>query len=140
MKNLEALCQQIATEAHTGQKRNDGKDYITHPAAVAAALSGGQEKCIAWLHDVLEDTEMTEDDLHKWGVPQSITRHVLHMTRIKDQEYKKDYIQGVISKCSTCTTIKIADVTHNLSTLEGMPNHVSLRERYEWTLEFLSHF
>ena len=59
---------EIATEAHEGQKRSDGKPYITHPARVAAAVKD-RLKPIAWLHDVVEDTRVTLDDLKKWDFP-----------------------------------------------------------------------
>ena len=59
--DLVVLAEKIATEAHKGQFRADGKTpFIEHPKAVAAFFSDDewQLKVIAWLHDVIEDTKV----------------------------------------------------------------------------------
>lgn len=51
---------EIATKYHKGQKDLAGIDYIEHPKKVASFLNSDEEKAVAYLHDVLEDTLLTE--------------------------------------------------------------------------------
>lgn len=63
----------LATEAHAGVFRADGQPYITHPAAVvrwlAARGASPEVLATAWLHDTVEDTHLTLDDLLWFGFP-----------------------------------------------------------------------
>lgn len=54
---------EIAIKAHKGQRDLAGVDYIEHPKAVANLVNSDEEKAVAYLHDVLEDTYITEKDL-----------------------------------------------------------------------------
>ena len=56
------LAFQIAKKAHSKQVDKAGKDYILHPMKVASYMDTDTEKAVAYLHDVLEDTNVTEDD------------------------------------------------------------------------------
>jgi len=55
----------IASEAHKNQKDKVGKPYITHVMRVMERCKSDDEKIVAVLHDVVEDTEITLDDLRK---------------------------------------------------------------------------
>ena len=55
--------EEIATAAHEGQFDRCGVEYINHPRTVASYLNDPKEKIIAWLHDTIEDTDVTEEDL-----------------------------------------------------------------------------
>ena len=57
------LAFQIAKKAHSKQVDKAGKDYILHPMKVASYMDTDTEKAVAYLHDVLEDTNVTEDEL-----------------------------------------------------------------------------
>ena len=64
------LAESVATEAHRGQKRKnpklefwDREDYINHPRRVSENVETDLEKAVAWLHDVIEDTTVTLDQL-----------------------------------------------------------------------------
>lgn len=57
------LALRIATQAHKGQKDKGGNDYILHPIAVAEKVKHPYCKIVALLHDVIEDTEETEECL-----------------------------------------------------------------------------
>ena len=65
--NLVRRAYLYAEQAHDGQKRRSGDPYITHPLAVAVILSGihmdHQSLMAAMLHDVIEDTRLTREDL-----------------------------------------------------------------------------
>lgn len=86
---LVALACQIATLAHDGQVDKAGHPYLSHPARVAArvAESGGDERAVAvaWLHDVLEDTGTTADDLLDRGVPADVVAAVVALTHGPDE-------------------------------------------------------
>ena len=59
---FQELAFQIAKKAHSKQVDKAGKDYILHPMKVASYMDTDTEKAVAYLHDVLEDTNVTEDD------------------------------------------------------------------------------
>lgn len=69
-------------------------------------------KCIALLHDVLEDSELTADDLLEKGVPKCIVYKVQTLTKAPEEKYM-DYIKRV-KKDPVCALVKIADIEHNL--------------------------
>jgi (p)ppGpp synthase/HD superfamily hydrolase len=110
-------CDEIA-ETHKGQFRRDGvTPYITHPRAVAAMFTEHEQlqKCIALLHDVLEDTDMTDAQLLELGVPKQVVDGVLVLTRQKDEPYF-DYIDRIVASDLTgeYCHLKMSDITHNL--------------------------
>ena len=100
------LAFQIAKKAHSKQVDKAGKDYILHPMKVASYMDTDTEKAVAYLHDVLEDTNVTEDELRNMfpneivdGVSTSkfakmikvaVLLHNLDITRIKEPT-KQDY-------------------------------------------------
>ncbi|MEG0323823.1 MAG: hypothetical protein RR619_07485, partial [Raoultibacter sp.] len=59
----------IATKAHEGQIDRGGRPYIEHPKTVAAFCSSPLEKVVALLHDVIEDTGVSQQDLKDAGIP-----------------------------------------------------------------------
>lgn len=125
-------CYEIAKKAHEGQKRwGSGLPYITHPEVVASKFIDEKLKCIAILHDVLEDSEIPAQDLLKEGVDVNIIVVVEILTRKKDESYK-DYILRVMEDVDA-TKIKIEDIKHNLLDLK----QGSLRDKYELALILL---
>jgi len=125
------LAKSIAIKAHKGQKRKDGKDYITHVEAVANKVCDIQ-KSIAWLHDVIEDTNLTKEDLISKGINESTAECVQALTRVKGTTYF-DYINQII--CSSYMRwifqVKLADLEHNMSDL----NEGSLKDKYRFAQE-----
>ncbi len=63
VEELLILAEQVATEAHKNQVDLGNVPYIEHPRTVASFCSSKKAKIIAWLHDVIEDTTVTEADL-----------------------------------------------------------------------------
>lgn len=118
MSELETAIQ-IASEAHAGQFRYDGKTpYITHPQAVAALLPDVDDKIVAWLHDVLEDNpKWTHRRLRDRGISLLNIFDVQMLTHHKDEgEEYFDYIMCLVKHGSKrARRVKIADLTHNLS-------------------------
>ena len=124
---LISKAQVTATVNHAGQKRNDGQDYIIHPEAVAADQETPIGKAVGWLHDTLEDTNITEEDLRK-EFPVEVVDLVVLLTHKKDESYF-DYIMRIRdSNNMLAISIKLSDLKHNLSTL----NKGSLRDKYEF--------
>lgn len=108
---FQELALQIAQKAHAGQVDKAGKDYILHPMTVASYMDTDTEKAIAYLHDVLEDTDVTVDELRNM-FQNEIVDTVITLTHRKDESYF-EYIQR-ISKSKLAKKIKVADLLHNL--------------------------
>jgi len=114
--------EEIARKAHANQKRKGGDPFIVHPEAVANKVQGWLRKAVAWLHDVVEDTPLTLNDLFLMGIPEVVLIHVMHMTREDPvrgprQLYIEEYIEEIVAPCPVCNPIKDADICHNISTL-----------------------
>ena len=108
---FQELALQTAKEAHAGQVDKAGKDYILHPMTVASYMDTDVEKTIAYLHDVLEDTSVTVDELRN-HFSNEIVDNVITLTHRKDESYF-EYIQR-ISKSKLAKKVKVADLLHNL--------------------------
>ena len=125
MKKALKIAKQIARECHKGQKRFDGKDYITHPEAVAKLVGEDVElKTIAWLHDVVEDTKIHFYSLIEKGIPTELVCVIDILTRREEEDYF-NYILRIVED-DKAVKVKIADLKHNLSNLKKG----SLRDKY----------
>lgn len=124
----------VATEAHEGQKRWGGEPYISHPLAVAESFGpvAGPAKVAAVLHDVLEDTAVTEEEL-RTEFPDFIVDNLLLLTH-KDDESYADYIMRIRTS-GLARLVKAADIQHNLSDLGE--KHKQRRDKYELALKLL---
>ena len=123
----------IATRAHSEQKRSDGKPYITHPRAVASLVAheGRGYECVAWLHDVVEDTDFTISGIIEEGFDQDIVDAIIALTKVEGEPYSSYLLRAC---CDTiATSVKIADLTHNLS---DHPRNTR-RDKYEASKMFL---
>lgn len=105
---------EFATLAHQGQFRRDGvTPYIVHPKAVAARVQGDEiAEAIAWLHDVLEDTRFTIDDMERAQIPAEVIRRVVLLTKQSGVEYE-NYLSA-IKKDPVAKKVKLADMLCNL--------------------------
>lgn len=84
--NLTTEAEALARAAHEGQVDKAGQPYATHPERVAARVAGDDELvAIAWLHDVVEDTGITLDELRGKGFPESVVTAVDALTKRADQ-------------------------------------------------------
>lgn len=107
---------EIAYSAHEGQFRFDGvTEYIVHPLRVRDRLKKESEEvqAAALLHDVVEDTKVTADDLRAKGVDEVVIEAVIALTHPMD-ESNEDYWARVKAN-EIATKVKIADVIDNLS-------------------------
>ncbi|MEO1496447.1 MAG: HD domain-containing protein [Planctomycetota bacterium] len=124
----------IATAAHAGQFRRDGvTPYIEHPAAVASRASQTPEsQAAAWLHDVLEDTPVTRDDLLSRGVPEGVVVAVEALTKRRDLSYDENLDR--VAANDLARGVKIADM---LSNLADTPTQRQIRKYAQGLLRLL---
>lgn len=114
------LCKKIAYEAHEGQFRRDGvTPYIEHPKRVveilgASEMSNDTMICVAWLHDVIEDCNMTKERLRELGVSNIALRILSFLTKKEGVGYES-YIKKIYSGSYWARRIKIADIVSNLT-------------------------
>jgi (p)ppGpp synthase/HD superfamily hydrolase len=102
---------QIAARAHEGQKDKDGQPYILHPLRVMNAVEGEAEKVVAILHDVIEDTSVTVEDLRREGFDEAVLAALDCVTQRKGEPYA-DYV--VRSKSDQIAwRVKLADLEDN---------------------------
>jgi len=128
---------ELATSAHKGQTRWSGAPYIMHPLAVSGIVSKqfpGDEaaRIAAVLHDVVEDTEISLDDLRAAGFSEDIVMAVDAVTKREGEKYCAFVFRA--ARHSVGRRVKIADIQHNLSDLSK--DH-GLRKKYEPALESL---
>ena len=105
-----ALARRIATDAHRGQTDKNGVDYIQHPRGVAARLDQLDQQAVAWLHDVVEDTTVTADDLRAAGVDEAIIEAVLLLSR--NHGDAGDYYDRIAAS-PLVRSVKLADIADN---------------------------
>lgn len=129
----------IAIEFHKGQTDKAGAPYISHPIMVASMVSDEKEKVIALLHDVLEDTDCTIEDLYNLGITEEQAEALLLLTHDPEIEYF-DYIKK-ISTNALAKTVKLADLKHNmdLKRLSNVtPKDIKRLEKYKKAYIILS--
>lgn len=102
---------QIAYEAHKGQVDKAGKPYTEHLEFVASKVDSPEEKCVAYLHDVMEDTEYPPEKL-KADFSDEIYNALCAMTHKPCEDYF-EYIARV-AKNPLARAVKKADLTHNM--------------------------
>ena len=108
-------CLRIAVDALEGKRDRDGNALILHSLIVGSMGQTEAEKCLGFLHDVVEDTEWTFDDLIREGVPKEVVEAAMLCTHSKDEDYDV-YIQRIIdSKNPTVIHVKLNDLRHNLA-------------------------
>jgi hypothetical protein len=145
---------EIAKNAHEGQVDKAGKPYFEHVHTVSELaseiiLSWNEEfddflvqaKIVSYLHDVVEDTSLTIDDLRKLQLPTDCILAIETLTKTKGQDYG-DYLSKV-KQCKLATIVKIADLTHNsdLSRLDVVTQaDLAQHDKYIKAIEFLTDF
>ncbi|SIO19999.1 bifunctional GTP diphosphokinase/guanosine-3',5'-bis pyrophosphate 3'-pyrophosphohydrolase [Salinivibrio sp. ES.052] len=131
---LEALRQAylVARDAHDGQTRSTGEPYIIHPIAVARILAEMRLDCetlmAALLHDVIEDTEVTKDDLQqRFGdVVAELVDGVSKLDKLKFRDRKEAQAENfrkmvmAMAHDIRVILIKLSDRTHNMRTLGAL--------------------
>jgi len=128
-----------AQAMHAGQQRKSGEDYITHPVAVAAELAslglGTETLVAALLHDTVEDTPATLDDIRQ-GFGEEVAHLVDGVTKLdriqvdsKQQQQAETLRKMVMAMAQDIRVlvIKLADRLHNMETIQFMPREKQKR-------------
>ena len=113
---------EIAKRAHLGQVDKAGEDYIKHPQKVASFVKSDEEKAVAYLHDVIEDTEAVDI-----------------ITKKKGEDYQS-YLNSV-KKNKLARAVKLADLRHNsdLTRLTKVTEKdIERKENYQKAIDFLN--
>ncbi|MCC6400722.1 MAG: bifunctional (p)ppGpp synthetase/guanosine-3',5'-bis(diphosphate) 3'-pyrophosphohydrolase [Flavobacteriales bacterium] len=129
----------IALEAHKDQRRKSGEPYIYHPLAVARICSeeiglGTTSVVCALLHDTVEDTDLTLEDVRDLFGP-TVAAIIDGLTKISGLQFGTDSIQAenfrkvllTLAQDVRVILIKLADRLHNMRTLEGMVRDKQLK-------------
>jgi adenylyl-sulfate kinase len=128
----------MAVNAHLTQKRWGGEPYITHPTAVADMCETEDQKIVALLHDTIEDTTLTDEDISKQFEPH-IVDAVDAMTKREGGSYK-DYILSLKNN-ELARYVKIRDIKHNMQDLDSKKKIDRVRiARYELALFILGEY
>nr|WP_042194306.1 HD domain-containing protein [Kibdelosporangium sp. MJ126-NF4]CEL21235.1 Guanosine-3',5'-bis(Diphosphate) 3'-pyrophosphohydrolase [Kibdelosporangium sp. MJ126-NF4]CTQ96198.1 Guanosine-3',5'-bis(Diphosphate) 3'-pyrophosphohydrolase (EC 3.1.7.2) [Kibdelosporangium sp. MJ126-NF4] len=129
----------IARDAHAGQVDKSGKPYIDHPLRVLARVKGAHAQMAAVLHDVIEDTPVTADDLRAQGCPENVVTAVVALSKVKD-EAMPDHLRRVAAD-PIAVQVKRADIADNtdpvrLAALDTETQN-RLREKYAEAIRLL---
>ncbi len=113
-KDLIYKALEITTSLFYGDTDKGGMPYMLHIIYVYKNVNTINEKVIALLHDVIEDKDVTSEDLIEIGFPKEIVKDVLILTRDKRIDYNK-YIDNIIVNGSReALVVKLADIENNM--------------------------
>lgn len=111
MREKIKLAYAISLVAHKGQVDKSGKDYINHPLTVASFCENDEEKIVALLHDVVEDTNITLDDLKLFFEDNII--EALNLLTHKSNEDYFEYLKKIKTN-PLAKAVKLNDLKHNM--------------------------
>jgi (p)ppGpp synthase/HD superfamily hydrolase len=103
----------LAAHAHEGQRDKAGKPYILHPLRLMLKMRTEREMMAAVLHDIVEDTPVTLDDLRRQGYPEEVVQAVDCLTRREGETYEEFIAR--IKPNALARGVKIADLEDNLA-------------------------
>lgn len=132
-----------AAMMHAGQKDKGGSPYILHVIRVMERVDTLEEQVVALLHDLLEDTETSEEDLLDVGFDPQIVHIVRLLTRDIQEDYM-EYISG-LSVSETAIRVKLSDLRDNQDktrlkrelTPEDLERLIKYRQAEEYLKEIL---
>ena len=108
----------LAVEAHHGQRDKYGQPYILHPLRVMLRLQTETERIVGVLHDLLEDTPHTAEELRKMGCSEEILQALDGVTRRADESYEEFVLRSKSNPIAR--RVKLADLEDNMD-LRRMP-------------------
>ena len=128
----------VAYNAHHGQTDPSGVPYIFHPLYLAQQMTDEISTAAALLHDVVEDTPISLDDLRREGFPESVIQVVDLLTHREDVSYL-DYVRALKDN-PAAKAIKLADLAHNCNVTrlnEVTAEDIKYLARYRAAFEIL---
>lgn len=131
----------LCFEAHKEQMDKSGVPYVLHPFHLAEQMEDENSTCVALLHDVVEDTDYTFEDIEALGFPLEVIEALRLLTHDEEVPYM-DYISNIKSN-PIAKAVKLADLTHNsdLSRFAGQDiteRDMKRREKYQEAIKLLS--
>lgn len=129
----------LALDAHTGQTDKAGKPYILHPLRVMQQLKTETEQIVGVLHDVVEDSEYTFEDLENCDFPNKAIAAIKLVTKQPSVDYQA-YLASIKSN-PIARNVKLADLRDNmnLQRLQTITEKDLQRQaKYKKAVEFLS--
>ncbi|MCR4642994.1 MAG: diguanylate cyclase [Lachnospiraceae bacterium] len=128
----------LMSEKHKDQTDKSGLPYVFHPWHVAESMDDELSTCVALLHDVLEDTDTTLDEIREQGFPEEVCEALSLLTHEEGVDYM-DYVRK-LSENPIARKVKLSDLKHNsdLSRLDEIREKDKLRlEKYKNCIAFL---
>jgi hypothetical protein len=116
----------LAAQHHAGQKDKGGNPYILHPLRIMLRASTEEERITALLHDIVEDTPLTLDDIKREGFDDKIVEAIDCLTRRQGETY--DCFINRIKGNDLARRVKILDLEDNCD-LSRIPNPTDVDKR-----------
>lgn len=142
LKNMNQIEKAIylAVSAHAGQVDKAGVPYILHPLTVAYNQPTEEGFIVGMLHDIVEDTPITIENLKELGFSKEVVETVELLTHKEGENYL-DYVRRIKEKSQLATQVKLADLAHN-SDLSRLPSATDkdiarVKEKYEPAMAIL---
>ncbi len=129
----------LCFEAHKDQLDKSGMPYVFHPFHLAEQMKTEETTVVALLHDVVEDTDYTLDDLYKMDFDKTIIEAIKLLTHDDHTEYM-DYVRAIKNN-PIAKAVKLADLTHNsdLTRLDEITDKaLERREKYLTAIKLLN--
>lgn len=123
----------IAYQAHAGQVDYNGVPYVFHPYHMAEQMDDEICCTVALLHDVVEDTDVTFEDLQK-EFPQEVMDAVRLLTRDEDTDYF-EYVRAIRSN-PIARKVKLADLAHNSDEARAAGELITEEQRIWWKKKY----
>ena len=106
----------IAVEAHRDQTRRNGSPYVLHPLRVMLSFEDETRRIIGVLHDVVEDSDWSLDELREEGFAAEVVAAVDALTKREGEDYQ-DYLDRLETD-ALARSVKLADLRDNMSVVE----------------------
>lgn len=103
---------EICINGHAGQRDKTGAAYFQHPMRVAMRCSTDEEKMVALMHDIIEDTDITAENLLEMGFPQSVIDGILSVTKRDGETYEEFVARAAGNPLGR--VVKLHDLEDNL--------------------------
>jgi (p)ppGpp synthase/HD superfamily hydrolase len=101
----------IAAQAHAGQVDKAGAPYILHPIRVMLRMNTDEERMVAVLHDVIEDSDWTLDRLRAEGFPEAVLEAIESVSRRPEETYEEYVLRA--GRSAMGRRVKLADLEDN---------------------------
>ena len=106
---------QLAAQAHKGMTDKAGEPYIFHVLRVMLRMETEEERMIAVLHDLVEDTDYSLDDLRRMGYPERIVEAIDCLTKREEEKDDYDRFVGRVKRNPLAIRVKVADLEENMN-------------------------